>query len=174
MAKRVKLGSSKISLKENLQFVFKEAKEQYGVQLGQFDDIIKKNNSLILANTILLSLVLVNPYLFKSIVESNFIIIEIHIIGILILFGALFFSLLSADKSVLRIPKIDAIYKMSRKLSYLNVINAVTKEYIKDMEYNSNKFNQKSKILNISLQLLKIGLVVILLNLLMIIVYNVR
>ncbi|MBT5424152.1 hypothetical protein HOK76_06665 [archaeon] len=160
-------------LKENLNLTFQEAKNYYKLHLSQFDDIIRKNNSLILTNTILISLIIANPYLIKIIINSNYIIVLTFIIGISILFASLFFSLLSIDKNVLKLPKIESIYSLSLIHSNLNLINALTKEYIKDINYNSNKFNKKSKILNSSVLLLKIGLIFIFIDILFIIVNNI-
>ena len=91
--------------------------------------------------------------------SSNHFIFFIFFLGVSLLSASLFYSLLSLDKNLLKLPKIENIYTIAKKNSYKNTINALTKEYIKDINFNSNKFHKKSKILNTSVFLLKVGLI---------------
>ncbi len=159
-------------LKQNLNLSLDEARNHYKIHLQQFDDIVRKNNSVLLANSIIISLVVGNNYLLNNVLESNFAFLLIFIIGLSILFTSLFFSLISLNKSMLRVPKIKNIYKVARKYSNLNLINALTKEYVRDIHYNSSKFIKKSNILNISISLLKTGLVIIFIDITYLIINN--
>jgi len=168
-----KKDKGNLDLGKNLQFTFSEAKSYYNLHLQEFDGVVRKINSLILANSILISIIIANSFLLKTVLESNYIIVLTFILGMVLLFGSLFFSLLSLGTSKLKLPTIESIYAIAMKHSNLNLLNAVTREYIKDINYNSEKYLKKTKLLYTSITLLKIGLFIILLDILLIIVNSI-
>lgn len=144
-------------LKETLE----EARHQFKIDLGYFDDIKKKCEIFLLMCSLFITLLLSSDFIMKLILNSGDFTLASFLIGLIFLIISIVYIIVVLYSVNLKVVLIDDIIDSLNKYNSKKILKSIINKYKEDMKQNFSIINKKRNLIRYLESFITVGIVFI-------------